>query len=100
MSDGHCPLENVIWHFLYQCHHLVSRHIFISRDSVPRTLARTKDDDKRDFEVGYQEICPVDSMKMLNYSELEILLTTLTREIERMSSTAKTLVTCSEKNVI
>ena len=71
-----------------------------SRDSVPRTLARTEADDKRDFEVGYQEICPLDSMKMLNYSELEILLTTLTREIERMSKTAQTLVTCSEKNVI
>ena len=39
-------------------------------------------------------------MKMLSYSELEILLTTLTREIERMSRTAQTLVTCSEKNVI
>lgn len=70
------------------------------RDSVPRSLARTAEDDTRDFEVGFTEISPMDSVRTLSYAELEILLSTLNKEAERMAGTGRTLATCSEKNVM
>ena len=67
---------------------------------MPRSLARTPEDDSRDFDVGFSEISPLDCLKTLSYSDLEILLSTLHKETERMSSTARTLASCSEKNVM
>jgi phosphatidylinositol-4-phosphate 3-kinase len=76
------------------------RLALVRRDAVPRCVARTEADDVRDFEVGFADISPLDAVKTLSYSELEILLATLQREAERMSSTGHTLATCSDREVM
>ena len=90
------------YEYVHHCYKYNSdvRLALVHREAVPRVLARTEEDDARDMEVSTGEICPLDSMKMLNYSELQILLATLYKEVERMSSTARTLLTCTEKNVM
>jgi len=70
------------------------------KDSISKTLARTENDDENDSEIGFNQISPLDSMKTLSYNDLQILLGTLQKEADRISETAKTLASCSEKGVM
>ena len=64
------------------------------------SLARTKQDAEDDANIGLGEISPMDQMKTLSYDDMEILTTTLNKEGDRISNTAKTLASCSEKEVM
>eukprot|EP00092_Neocalanus_flemingeri_P001614 GFUD01001721.1.p1 GENE.GFUD01001721.1~~GFUD01001721.1.p1 ORF type:complete len:1837 (+),score=416.06 GFUD01001721.1:479-5989(+) len=90
------------YEYVHQCYkydkdiHLTLAH----KDLVVKTLARTESDDENDCEIGFNQISPLDSMKTLSYNDLQILLGILQREADRISSTAKTLASCSEKDVM
>ena len=69
-------------------------------DLSARHLQRTKQDDESDTKIKIEDISPLDQVKKLSYSELEILLETLDKESDRMSKMSRQLAECSDKEVM
>ncbi|XP_023349681.1 phosphatidylinositol 4-phosphate 3-kinase C2 domain-containing subunit beta [Eurytemora carolleeae] len=72
----------------------------VHKDLVDRGLARSEEDDIEDSELSYDQISPLDKAKTLSHEDLKTLLEFLQKEAERITNTARTLVNCTEKNVI
>jgi len=72
----------------------------VLKENVVHSLARTSQDDEDDCNVGISDISPMDQMKTLSFDELEILMGILAKEGDRISQTARTLASCSEKEVM
>jgi len=90
------------YEYVHQCYKY-DRDVTLTlahKDLIVKTLARTVEDDEKDCEISFNQISPLDSMKTLSYNDLQILLGTLQKEADRISSTAKTLASCSEKGVM
>ena len=69
-------------------------------DLSARHLQRTKIDDESDTYIKIEDISPLDQVKKLSYSELEILLETLDKESDRMSNMSRQLAECTDKEVM
>ena len=69
-------------------------------EEVDRPLGRTAGDDDLSAGLSYDQISPLDRANTLSHGDLTTLLEFLQREAERINATARTLVSCSEKNVI
>ena len=98
LSDG--QLSD--YEYVHQCYkydrdvHLTLAH----KNDIIRDLARTAADDESDSKLSFNQISPLDTMKTLSFDDLRILLSTLQTEADRMSVTARTLASCSDKEVM
>ena len=72
----------------------------VHNSQIRRELARTSVDDETDQTVGFSQISPLDTTKTLSYDDLRILVSTLQKEADRIGVTARTLASCSEKEVM
>ena len=90
------------YEYVHQCYkydrdvHLALVH----KNCIVRDVARTAVDDESDCNLSFEQISPLDTMKTLSYNSLQILLATLQKEADRMSVTARTLASCSDKEVM
>ena len=48
----------------------------------------------------FEQISPLDTVRTLGYSDLQLLLAELEKQADRISGTARTLASCSEKDVL
>jgi len=90
------------YEYVHQCYKY-DRDVSLTlahKDLIIKSLARTEQDDEKGGQISFNQISPLDSMKTLSYNDLQILLGTLQKEADRISSTAKTLASCSEKDVM
>ena len=90
------------YEYVHQCYKYDRdvRLALASKSDIARDLARTASDDQLDSEPGFDQISPLDTLKTLSYDELKILLACLQKEADRMCSTARTLASCSDKEVM
>ena len=98
LSDG----KLADYEYVHQCYKY-DRDVHLSlvqKSEIVRDLARTEEDDQSDYNITINQISPLDTIKTLSYEELKILLSCLQKEADRMSVTARTLASCSDKEVM
>ena len=90
------------YEYVHQCYKYDRdvRLCLACKSDIARDLARTASDDQLDSDPGFDQISPLDTLKTLSYDELKILLACLQKEADRMSATARTLASCSDKEVM
>ena len=90
------------YEYVHQCYKYDKDVVLtlIQKSEVITDLARTQADDETDCNVTFNQISPLDTIKTLSYDELKILIATLQKEADRMSVTARTLASCSDKEVM
>ena len=90
------------YEYVHQCYKYdQDLHLSLVHSSqLRRELARTSKDDETDQSVDFSQISPLDTLKTLSYNELRILVSTLQKEADRIGVTARTLASCSEKEVM
>lgn len=90
------------YEYVHQCYKYDRdvRLTMVHQNLVQRSLARTEEDDLQDLQLSYQQISPLDHARTLSHEDLKTLLEFLQKEAERISATARTLATCSEKCVL
>ena len=87
------------YEYVHQCYKY-DRDVHLSlthNTAVVRDVARTVSDDETDCDLSFEQISPLDTVKTLSYNSLQILLSTLQKEADRMSVTARTLASCSDR---
>ena len=90
------------YEYVHQCYKY-DRDVHLSlthNTAVVRDVARTVSDDETDCDLSFEQISPLDTVKTLSYNSLQILLSTLQKEADRMSVTARTLASCSDREVM
>ena len=90
------------YEYVHQCYKYdQDLHLsLVNTGQLNRELARTGQDDETDHNLGFSQISPLDTTKTLSYDELRILVSTLQKEADRISVTARTLASCSEHEVM
>ena len=90
------------YEYVHQCYKYDRdvRLALAHKSDIVRDLARTSEDDETDCNISFNQISPLDAMKTLSYEDLQILLATLQKEADRMGETARTLASCSEREVM